>query len=289
MFKVGVIGVGFVGTAVSTGFEAVLGDKIEIREYDKFKNTESLEEVVKHSSVLFVCLPTPMDFDTGKCDTSIVEDGIREIDGIQKGKYIVIKSTVPPGTTKRIAKQFPYQTFIFNPEFLTEKNFIKDFIEQDRVLLGYTTDIVLRPDKVYSLYEEFFKQRKSPTRIYIADSSVCEMTKYMGNAFLSTKVSFCNEMKEICEASNINYEEVADLVALDKRIGYSHMKVPGHDGKHGFGGSCFPKDISALIKFAKDHEIDPMIVESVWTKNLLIREEYEWEKLAQVNGQYEKK
>ena len=113
------------------------------------------------------------------------------------------------------------------------------------------------------------------------------MLKYMTNSFLATKVIFFNEMKEICNAANIKYDDVVGLMKLDGRIGKTHMVVP-NEGKHGFGGSCFVKDLNALSAFAKEMDLDPMILDSIWTKNLLVREEYEWEQLAQVTGAYKK-
>lgn len=286
--KVGIIGCGFVGTAVSVGFEAVLKDKIEIREHDKYKPTESLETVVSKSDILFVCLPTPMNFETGECDTSIIETEVANIVKIaKKRKTIVIKSTVPPGTTSRLQDAHTAHDFVFNPEFLREKTFIQDFIDQDRIVLGY--DTLDLNEKLANLYEDFAMKQKNAAEIVKCASSEAEMTKYVGNCFLATKVAFFNEIYEICKSAGIPYENVIKIVAMDNRIGASHTKVPGHDGQKGFGGSCFPKDLNSLIYFAKDHELDPMILETVWTKNLMVREQYDWEKLAQVNGNYEKK
>ena len=138
--KIGIIGCGFVGSAISTGFETLLGDKIEIREYDKYKNTESLEGVVNNSNILFIALPTPMDFETGKCDTSIIENEIKHIvDIAEEQKIIVIKSTVPPGTTQRLNLKYNRKhIFVFNPEFLREKVAYRDFLRPDRHIVGVT-------------------------------------------------------------------------------------------------------------------------------------------------------
>ena len=290
MYRVGVIGHGFVGVALDSGLQAVLG--IECRIHDKFKSFESLDAVVDNSDILFVALPTPMNFDTGECDLSIINEVLADIDKIATGKSIVIKSTVPPGSTAAWAKRYPEQNFIFCPEFLTEKTFIEDFINQDRIILGTTSALVGVDNSVLDLFINFSsaqKMRGTTSKIKVVDSGVAEMVKYMGNCMLATKVIFCNEIAEICKASDIDYSKVADLVSLDKRIGSSHMTVPGHDGSHGFGGSCFSKDLNSLMFFAKEHGVDPLILDSVWTKNLLVREVYDWEKLAQVTGKYTKK
>jgi len=290
MFKVGIIGVGFVGTAVSTGLETVLGEDVEIREHDKFKDTESLESVVENSEIIFICLPTPMNED-GSCDTSIVEDGVRNVVACaNKKKTIVLKSTVLPGTTQKLADLYPNHVLVFNPEFLTERNFINDFVNQDRIVLGFAygkggaTSV-----RLIDLYHQFIKKQPGAKGILkTCPSGVAEMLKYVSNCFLATKVAVFNEFKEICDAEKIDYDLLLDLLKEDSRIGKTHMEVPGPDGKCGFGGSCFPKDLNALIAFARVRGIEPIVLDSVWSKNLLVREDYDWEKLAQVNGDYKK-
>jgi nucleotide sugar dehydrogenase len=288
--KVGVVGVGFVGTAVSTGLEAVLGEDIEIREYDKFKDSESLDSVVNNSDIVFICLPTPMNED-GSCNTSIVEDGVADVALVaRKSKIIVVKSTVPPGTTYNLAKAHPKHNFVFNPEFLREKFFIEDFINQDRIILGYGSKASGSKFAALSnMYVAFAKKQTTPATIVWCNSTEAEMLKYVTNCFLATKVAFFNEIYAICDGIGADYQEVVRMLKYDKRIGNTHMAVPGPDGKHGFGGSCFPKDLNALMAFADKFGFDTTVMESVWAKNLLVREECEWEDLAQVNGKYEKK
>lgn len=292
-YKIGIIGHGFVGLAVDSGFSFMMGEKVDIRFHDKYKDSESLDDVVNKSEILFICLPTPMDADTGACNTSIIEKEIRNIDSVaRKSKIIVIKSTVPPGTTDTIQLRHPKHTFLFNPEFLTEKNFINDFMEQDRIVLGTPEHQTMQRAngvmRVIELYEDFMKHQKVPGKIYQASCKEAEMTKYMANCFLATKVTFFNEMYQICQAANIDFTKAAALACTDKRIGSSHSVVPGPDGQFGFGGSCFTKDINALMAHARLLGVDPLLLESVWTKNLVVREVHEWEDLAQVNGNYKK-
>lgn len=264
---------------------------VEVREYDKFKDTESLESVVNNSHILFLCLPTPMNED-GSCNTSIIEEVVGEIIKVaKKKKCIVIKSTVPPGTTKAFQEKYldKGHDFAFNPEFLMQATFIDDFINQDRVFLGWTGKDPQSYELLNGLYEEFTLKQKIPAKIVNTTSKQAEMAKYIANSFLTTKVVFFNEMFQICNAAGIDYDKVIDLVKLDKRIGVSHMKVPGPDGQMGAGGPCFPKDTNAIIAFAKQIGVDPLVLEAVWTKNLLIREKHEWEELAQSNGRYDRK
>jgi UDPglucose 6-dehydrogenase len=288
--KVGIIGHGFVGLACETGLQNVS----EVRIHDKYKPSESLEAVVNNSNILFICVPTPMKED-GSCDTSIVEQVARDINKVaKKRKTVIVKSTVLPGTTEFLSQQYKKHAWIFNPEFLTEKNFINDFLRQDRIVIG-TTSSCKEDDKkaVRQLYDDFVKWREErvcniPWSYFPCSSEEAEMLKYVSNCFLATKVSFFNEIKQICDANNINYDNVINIVSSDERIGKTHLKVPGHDGKHGFGGSCFPKDLNGLINFALESGVDPIVLETTWAKNLLVREEMEWEMLPQVTGKYDK-
>jgi UDPglucose 6-dehydrogenase len=236
--------------------------------------------------------------DDGSCNTSILESSVKEISDItNKRKTLVIKSTVPPGTTFNLQEKYKKFDIFFNPEFLTQARFVEDFLEQDRIVIAYPKNGSSKNIKsLANLYHHFVEKRslimkykKIDVTIWMGDSNVAEMSKYVGNSFLAAKVSFFNEMYEICEAAGIDYKLVCGIVQTDKRIGSSHMKVPGSDGKFGFSGACFPKDVNGLIAFAKDNGADPLVLESIWSKNLLVREDYEWENLPQANGKYEKK
>jgi len=286
MHKIGIIGYGICGLAVETGLQTIS----DIYIYDKYKSSDSLATVISESNIWFICLPTPMS-DDGSCDTSIVDSVCTKIGYLAKDKkgpkLLVIKSTVPPGTTDRIAKETGLSV-VFNPEFLTEKNFIQDFLEQDRIIYGASSqaifsDVVL----IVKLYSDFAKTQAKPAIVFETSSStVAEMTKYMTNCFLATKLSFFNEMYEICQATGLEYDEVVEMFLLDGRIGKSHYKVPGSDGQRGFSLSCLPKDLNAMIAFAEGVGVDPMMLQTAWTKNLLVRDNHDWENLAQVTGGY---
>lgn len=275
-YKIGIIGAGFCGTACEIGFESIA----DICVYDKYKNTESLETAVEHSDIIFVCLPTPMDSETGECKTNIIKDVIEEISLMTNvRKLIVIKSTVPPGTTDDLQTKYQNFTFVFNPEFLTEANFIKDFENQDRIIIGlpeadnkHSSNVKL----IENFYNDFTLNQKYPGEIFFVKNKEAEMAKYIGNCFLATKVIFFNEMYEICKSKNIDYKIASFLATKDKRIGMSHTTVPGKDGQYGFGGKCLPKDLNSLIYFAKENNVDPLLLESVWLKNILGREKQDW-------------
>jgi len=292
-YNIGCIGYGFVGKALKNGFEDVLSDLVDIEIYDKFQNTRTLEYVVDHSDILFLCLPTPMDLETGECDTSIIYEICDTINKIAKKKLenckaIVIKSTVTPGTTSNLQKKYPNHTFIHNPEFLREISAYEDFITQDRIVLGlpsegrsseFPEEINFHSSNISTVcdfYNDFIKRQAVPGQIYKTGTKESEMLKYIANCFLATKVMFFNEIYEICNASNINFDLASEIACSDKRIGYSHSKVPGPDGQLGVGGKCLIKDLNSLIHFSKELGVDPKILETIQEKNLSIRKNHDW-------------
>ena len=278
--KIGIVGQGYVGTAV----RAVFQKHYDVRTFDintELSTCDTLQELVTKSDVIFVCVPTPMNKD-GSCNTDIVEDVISDINDLiqinelnhyeSSDKIVVIKSTVPPGTTDRLNKENDNVTVIFNPEFLTEANFIEDFKNQDRIIIGGTRPATT---KVRQLYSVAFPD----TPIVKTGSTTAEMVKYMTNSFLATKVSFANEMKMISDKLGVDYDKVVEYATYDERLGKSHWSVPGPDGHYGFGGSCFPKDINALIKVAEKMDIPVNVLSSAWDTNLNVRPEQDWKEL----------
>lgn len=269
--KIGIVGQGFVGTAVREG----LSRHYNIETYDKYDNTNStcssLQQLVSLSNIIFVCLPTPM-LKSGECDISIVEETIKQIDNCAQDNIIVVKSTIPPGTTERLDSECKFSNVVFNPEFLTEANFIDDFKNQKRIIVGGK-----RPAS--TIVKNVFRKVFPETPIIKTSSTVAECTKYFTNTFLATKVSFANEFKQICNQINVDYDKVLEYALYDERIGKTHLSVPGPDGKNGYGGSCFPKDVNALIHFSKFINLTPTVLKAVWDKNIEVRPEKDWEQL----------
>ena len=277
--KIGIIGQGYVGTAVRTVFQKHYN--IETFDIKQECSCDTLQELVTNSEVIFICVPTPMNKD-GSCNTDIVEDVISDINDAVRidrlnhnpktDKIVVIKSTVPPGTTDRLNKENDNVTVIFNPEFLTEANFIDDFKNQNRIIIGGKRPATTKLRQIYSLVFPNIPIIKT-------GSTTAEMVKYFTNTFLATKVSFANEMNLICDKLGIDYDKVVEYSIYDERLGKSHWAVPGPDGHYGFGGSCFPKDINALIKVAEKMDIPPNILSAAWDTNTLVRPEEDWKEL----------
>ncbi len=268
MKSIGIIGQGFVGTAVNEGLAKFYN--IETYDISKDSTCSSLEELCGKSDIIFVCLPTPMD-SSGRCHLGIIEPVLGNINDSTNGKIIVVKSTVPPGTTEKWNKMYKNISIVFNPEFLTEANSIEDFKNQNRIIVGGGRRAAT---KVVRIYKKAFP--KVP--IIKTGSTYAEMVKYLTNCFLAMKVSFANEMYEISNALDIDYDKVVEYAMYDDRLGYSHWMVPGPDGDFGYGGHCFPKDVNALKTLAWSIGCSPMMLEATDSKNNEVRNNRDWEK-----------
>ncbi len=272
--QVGIIGQGFVGKALKAGFEKYYTTNT----YDINGNCscQFLSKLIDKSNIIFVCLPTPMKKD-GSCDTSIVENTVMELDNLAlirqcSNRIVVIKSTISPGTTERLNKKCKHIQVVFNPEFLTEANYIEDFRNQNRIILGGPRPGIT---KVKRFYSKIFPK----TTIVKTGSTIAEMVKYTTNTFLATKVSFANEIKMLSDKLDIDYDKVVEYATYDDRLGKSHWSVPGPDGKPGFGGSCFPKDLNAILDVCRQLGVPAKTLYGAWETNLKVRPEEDWKEL----------
>lgn len=266
-YKVGIIGFGFVGESQAFAF-APIAD-VKIFDIDPNKATHTLEEVLSQDFI-FVCIPTPMK-ENGEQDLSYIENFFGGIGLHNTNAIFILKSTVLPGTTKRLSKEYPFN-IVFSPEFLTEKNAKLDMLTQSRIILGGYIDLTL---KVESLFEARFGNK----HYILTDSTSAELIKYMSNNFLTVKTAFFNEYYDLANELDANWNTIVEGVTSDPRIGNSHSKVPGHDGKRGFGGTCFPKDINAMIEYSKTKNVEMNTLEAAWKTNLRVRPEQDWKEL----------
>ena len=288
--NIGIVGQGFVGSAIREG----LKDFYDVKAYDivpeKCFNLKfnELHEVVNFSDIIFVCIPTPMR-KSGECDTRLLESVIEQIETTYTSRAprhsgfldsvgtnrprptLVIKSTIPPGTTDRIAEKYVKFDICFSPEFLTEANSFEDFKNQTRIIIGGHG-----ARKVKQMFRKVFPD----IPIVVTKSRTAEMVKYFTNCFLATKVTFANQMYDICEESDIDYDKVCEYALYDSRIGRSHLAVPGPDGDKGFGGHCFPKDLAAMIYFAESYEVQPTLLQSVERSNKHYRKNEDWKQMT---------
>ena len=262
--KVGIIGVGFVGSAV----KATMENSYQVETFDiesSLSTTNSVEDLAKDCDIVFVCVPTPESKD-GSVDTSIVESVLAAIGKAECA--VVLKSTVPPGFTEAESKKLE-RDIIFNPEFLTAANAESDYANQNHTILGVTDTGRLTNDEY--LATKIIGSALPHTVIVHTTHGVAEMTKYARNCFLATKVAFANEIWGACYALNIPYDEVREFMIMDPRIADSHLSVPGNDGKFGFGGACFPKDTKALHRVLNTLDVRSEVLDGVITSNSKIR------------------
>lgn len=303
--SIAVIGQGFVGGSLTTVFTE---RGVSVFAYDKSGRyapgalgcpggagagfPDSISELIGDnegapgfSNVYFVCVPTPMRED-GSADLSIVESVLEDLAFVPGERIAVIKSTVPPGSTESWNKRYNEKGLyvIFNPEFLTEANALDDMRNQNRIILG-------GPRPHINVVKNVFQTAFPSVPIIKTSSTTAEMVKYVTNIHLAVKVSLANEFYQICQAldkndSNIDYDKVIEYALHDDRLGRSHWKVPGpmpsdDTGElvFGFGGSCFVKDINALMSQAKSLGVDPKVMRGAWEKNLEVRPGRDWEKL----------
>ena len=275
-YHIGVVGNGFVGSAVQFGFSPSTGCDYEVRVYDKdpSKSVDSIEETVNESEFIFLSVPTPSNKD-GSMNLDIVEQALQDISDVNKyqGNIVLLRSTVTPGTTRKLQDKYPNLRIVFNPEFLTERNAKYDFINQARIIIG--------GDDVYSKQVgDLYRSRFGESQPVIETNwETAELIKYMSNCFFTTKISFMNEMYQIAEKCGVDWGVALDGFFRDGRVGHSHMNVPGPDGKFGFGGSCFPKDIQALIHFGESLGLNMSTLKGTWKTNLEVRPERDWEDL----------
>jgi len=288
---IGVIGQGFVGGSLTTvflerGFNVYTYDKAGVyvpgSHWRQGAAPWSVEHLVnalsykRASPVVFVCVPTPMRR-SGEADLSIVESVLDELseasESVDRDLIAVIKSTVPPGSTERWNEKYAGTklTVVFSPEFLMEVSALEDMRTQSRIIVG-------GPRPASTIVKNTFRRAFPEVKIIKTSSTIAETVKYFTNSLLATKVSWANEMYQICEGLGIDYDKVVEYGLHDPRLGKTHLSVPGPDGHFGFGGHCFPKDLNALMFLARQLGVKTTVMQGVWDKNAEVRDDRDWER-----------
>ena len=263
--KLGIVGHGFVGKAMDSGFSRRVEKFIVDPVYKT--SVKDLEEF--NPDLIFVCVPTPMG-DDGSQDSSIIEGVFKDLCRYCPQSIKVVKSTVLPIVLEKLYLLEP--NLVYNPEFLREKHANEDFINSDMIIFGGDRNVCSKVSGAY------LRHSKCKTKEHVfVDLKTASLIKYSINTFLASKVIFFNELHLIFESLDVkdSWEEIINVISRDERIGNSHMNVPGHDGRKGFGGACFPKDSLALVKLAKTQGIDLSILQSAIKTNNKIRSKYE--------------
>ena len=261
MKTIGIIGNGYVGSAMFNFFRDHYGVMI----YDKIdhRSLHSFEEINKTADCAVICLPTEMLPD-GSCDTSLVEEAVSRLNA----ELIIIKSTVAVGTCKRLQEKYD-KRIVFSPEFAGESKYWSPFkFDNDVKEMPYY--IFGGKDKDCQLAVELYLKIGGPTKKYFTtDFNTAEMVKYVANTFYASKITFCNEMYDICEAMDTNWHKVRELWLNDPRVSSMHTAVFGDD--RGYGGKCFPKDVNALIKVAEKADMQATVLKAVNKANKRFR------------------
>ena len=258
--KIGIIGLGFVGSAILNSLSDRFIDLIII---DPDKGHNSNYNDLAGAEAVFVCVPTPRD-DNGNCNTSILEDVLARLHNIRYTGVIISKCTAPPNAYQKLNEQYP--NLVHVPEFLTSSKAMQDYLNGSFAIIGGSI-------KAYMNEAERFTKisQQNLKTIVHCDIGEAALTKYAINSFLATKVVFMNELHRVAEAAGLDYNVIATMINLDRRIGDSHMRVPGPDGTFGFGGHCLPKDTEALLSLSKDLGVTMQVLEAALKKNLLLR------------------
>jgi UDPglucose 6-dehydrogenase len=279
MQKVAVIGFGYVGKALVRFF----ADHYEVLVYDPYvkvagsgqehKNVrDASQEEINTCELAVVCVPTEMQED-GSVNLTIVRDVLSWL----TTPLILIKSTVPPGTTDMLVKETG-KKIAFSPEYIGEGNYVIQWWKEN---WPHPTDMKYHDFQIFggdrkttSAVMQFFKKILGPGVKYAqTDAKTAEMVKYMVNSWIGTKVSFCNEFANIAETFGVDYDELRELWLLDGRVGSSHTNVSADKKKRGFGGKCIPKDINGIIDQAGKAGYDAKFLKEAWASNKRFRGE----------------
>lgn len=259
--KIGIVGYGYVGKSFYKFFK----NHYDVITYDpSLADNSATKSQINECDLAVICVPTPEKED-GSCDTSIVEEAVKWIDS----SIIIIKSTVSPGTTDSLNKKYG-KKIVFSPEYAGESSywspyaFHNSIIETPFFIFGGDKDVC---NQLVNLYLPIC----GPTKKYVICTSMeAELAKYVENTFYATKVTFFNEIYDICEKSGVTWNTVRELFLLDPRVNPMHTMVLKNN--RGFGGKCYPKDLNAFIKYAETLDgVNPTLLKSVKKTNEQIR------------------
>jgi UDPglucose 6-dehydrogenase len=278
--RMGIVGYGFVGKAVGYAFYHPMVEHFIV---DPILNTDIDQLVDYKPQLVFVAAPTPQNKDTGFVDASIVEDAVLKL-MYHTNALVVVKSTITPDIVDRIYNSIEpkdFDRFVYNPEFLTEKSACEDFVNAEHHVFGGTEAACQELQQIYDI----FSGCKSD-KYYRMSGCEASFVKYATNAFLATKLTFFNQLKDLVDGFDCSYNMITRAMGADDRIGIKHTRVPGPDKKRGFGGACLPKDTLALYKFSENmgngNEFD--LLKDVLTINNKYRIMYELDEREKVNN-----
>ncbi len=250
--KIGIVGLGYVGSAVAWTHR----NQEVIKRDPKFGSESASIDEIKNCDAVYVCVPTPMK-ENGHCDDSYLKSVLLELTDYYK--VIICKSTIPPGVYKELQEKYP--NIVHVPEFLTAANATQDYETSKWALVGGIKPWI---DDAINVIKS---STIAATHYHETDIATASLFKYIANSFMATKVTFMNDMYHLSNELGIEWREIKKIAANDPRLGISHWDVPGPDGKFGYGGACFPKDVSAIVEHAKDQNKRLELLETVRALN----------------------
>lgn len=258
--QIAIIGLGFVGGAI---YKSLGDNQAHILAIDPAKGYNTGYKDIENFDAVFVCVPSPQNAD-GTADTSILESVLLGLALVKFKGVIISKVTAPPDVYQRL--QLSHPNLVHAPEFLTAANAYDDYIHGKFAIIGGAVS-------AYRTEAERVIRLSQTGLVSVVHCTIGEaaLAKYTINSFLATKVVFMNEMARLASAGGMDWSKVSSAIRQDSRIGATHMQVPGPDGEYGFGGMCFPKDTSALLKYAGATDSELSVLDTVVKKNLLIR------------------
>jgi UDPglucose 6-dehydrogenase len=262
MEKIGIVGLGFVGGAIKNAMDGGWPEQLVL--VDPAKGYLNTIADLKDCSGVFVCVPSPQD-DDGSCDTSILESVLKQLKDINYTGVIISKCTAPPVIYERLNEAFP--NLVHAPEFLTAAKAREDYINGKFAIIGGSVSAYQREaERIIRI-----GQQGLGDNVRYCSIGEASLAKYTINCFMSTKVVFMNELHQLASSMNLDYATIAEMVKMDRRIGNSHMQVPGPDGAFGFAGACFPKDTSAMLKIAEQQGVPLNVLDAAVKKNTILR------------------
>lgn len=236
---IGIIGLGVVGSAVYESFKIKCIDETIVA-YDKFKSSDTFENVCR-AAIIFLCLPTPYSASLKCYDKSAIDEVCAQLAAIHYNGWVVIKSTVEPGTCQLLADTYRL-AILHNPEFLSAQTAFTDFNDQSHIVIGHTNNVA---SHLVYFYQKYYPAAQLTT----CHATESECIKLFCNNFYAVKIQFFNELYLLCQKIGVDYQIIREGMLRNHWLSPMHTNVPGNDNQLSYGGLCFPKDTNALLQY----------------------------------------
>ena len=268
--KVGIIGIGFVGSAIRESF--LQKHNIDLICYDKYKSEYNTFKDCLECKVLFLCLPTPYSSKLLEYDKQAIDDVCQDLYNNNYKGSVVLKSTVEPGTIASLAIKFSTLNLIHNPEFLTARTAVEDYHAQKHIILGRHEGCNI---KEYEQVVKFHETTYPEASVTQCTSMESECMKLFANSFYAVKVQFFTELFLLCQQVECDFNKIRDMILKNGWVNPMHTDVPGPDGEVSYGGLCFPKDTNALLRYMEAKGVSCKVLQGTIEGRNIIRKDSE--------------